>query len=1677
MAKLSLYKIKQSQLASLPISEGQLIVTTDDGKIYLDDAEGRRITLYSDEIEKLSSIARNATKVETSSKNGYIIIDGVEVQVYAKETDANTTYTLSKSGNTITLTGTDGSSTSVTDSNTTYSEMTGSSTSVDGKAGLVPAPVKGNSNRYLSANGTWSVPTNTTYSNATTDAAGLMSKEDKIKLDAIAEGAQVNTVTGVKGNSETTYRTGDINITKANIGLGNVDNKSTSDILSSMTKSHVTTALGFEPPQEDTNTTYGLKLDNGKLSLVESGDTDTITLPEGALYGLSISGNTVSLVEGGTQNSVTIPDNNTTYSLTQDSTDKHKLIFKPSNANAVTLTIPDNDTTYDVASTTASGLMTADMVTKLNSVETGATKNSASSTTPKANGTATVGSETAYARGDHIHPLQTTVSGNAGTATKLKTAVDINGVSFDGSSDITVTANPTTTTLTNEDLNNVKTPGLYNAAGGNTTSNKPSGIDAYGLFVYKTAGGYVTQELTCGNNNAMLRYIRQYNSSTWTDWTQMKYTDTTYTFTNGLSKSGSTVSNSGVRSVGTGTANGTISVNTNGTASDVSVKGLSNAAYKNVDTTISAASTSTNLPTSAAVASFVEGKGYKTTDNNTTYTFATGDSNGQIKVTPSGGSAQNISVKGLGNLAYKSSLTASDVGAISSSLLGAANGVAQLDSSGKVPSAQLPSYVDDTVEGYLYNSKFYKESAHTTQITGETGKIYVDISTNKTYRWSGSAFVEISSSLALGTTSSTAFRGDYGNTAYTHATDSNRLTTATASGLYKVASTANGHIASLTAVTKSDITGLGIPGSDTNTTYTFASGDSNGQIKVTPSSGTAVNVSVKGLGAGAYKAVDTSISAASTSTNIPTSKAVAAFVEGKGYKTTDNNTTYTLTQDSTDGHKITLTPSSGTATTITIPDNNTTYDIATTTTNGLMSSAMLTKLNGIAAGAQVNTITGVKGNSETSYRTGNVNITKANIGLGNVDNTADANKSVKSAVSATKDSASQQINTTYIKSVSVPGRKITLTKGDGTTTSVENFTTTVNTNTANIWVKLGTFNNQTQGEGGEIWLFGGNGQNNATNQNMWAHLFIKKGYQGSTPSTTNYVAATYEIFTPPSCAANYKNVKFKVFCTEVGVVDVWVYFPYTYSRSYYYPAGQYDSFTVANTYQTEEPVAGDTYGVLQPISGGIIASSSNGTSIDNVIKGLSISGKTITYTKGDDTTGTLTTQDTTYTGANGVSISGTTISNSGVRSISTGDNNGTIKVNTNGTSTNVAVKGLSDLAYIAKGTSATTWLNGTGTWTTPTAANVGALASTTKYAASASVGGDASKAVQLTTGRAIDGITFNGTAAISHYGTCSTAAATAAKVVSCTNYTLVTGSRIIVKFTVTNTAAVANLTLNVNSTGAKAIKYRNANLSSAGVLAANRVYEFIYDGTNYQIVGDLDTNTNTTYTADDTTLALNDKTFSMKSGIVTAGSAGPTAAVTGNNDATIDVPRITVDTYGRVTALSSYKLTCKNTNTNYYPTTWTWTAGTTNGPTASITGSGMSAVSVGAIPAANGTTASGIVTTGAQTFGGVKTFSSAPKLSTNTLTTSGGYTVTIPNATSTLATTSTTQSLTNKTYNGYTLAAACAKGVDTSLTTTSTSTNLPTSKAVAELVSSAVTSASGCTTQSTSLTCTLPDNL
>lgn len=84
---------------------------------------------------------------------------------------------------------------------------------------------------------------------------------------------------------------------------------------------------------------------------------------------------------------------------------------------------------------------------------------------------------------------------------------------------------------------------------------------------------------------------------------------------------------------------------------------------------------------------------------------------------------------------------------------GTANGVATLDGNGLIPSSQLPSYVDDVIEAANFAAL---------PVTGEGGKIYVTLDDNKTYRWGGTAYAEISASIALGETAGTAYEGSKG---------------------------------------------------------------------------------------------------------------------------------------------------------------------------------------------------------------------------------------------------------------------------------------------------------------------------------------------------------------------------------------------------------------------------------------------------------------------------------------------------------------------------------------------------------------------------------------------------------------------------------------------------------------------------------------------------------------------------------------------------------------------------------------------------------------------------------------------------------------------------------------------------------------------------------------------------
>lgn len=104
--------------------------------------------------------------------------------------------------------------------------------------------------------------------------------------------------------------------------------------------------------------------------------------------------------------------------------------------------------------------------------------------------------------------------------------------------------------------------------------------------------------------------------------------------------------------------------------------------------------------------------------------------------------------------------------------MGQANGIATLGNDGKVPTAQLPSYVDDVIDcyatydksdtGILSNIKLYIDSEHQDSIAGESGKIYVDVEQGYQFRWTGTQFASIGSPTVIGEVTGTAFDGGRG---------------------------------------------------------------------------------------------------------------------------------------------------------------------------------------------------------------------------------------------------------------------------------------------------------------------------------------------------------------------------------------------------------------------------------------------------------------------------------------------------------------------------------------------------------------------------------------------------------------------------------------------------------------------------------------------------------------------------------------------------------------------------------------------------------------------------------------------------------------------------------------------------------------------------------------------------
>lgn len=379
-----------------------------------------------------------------------------------------------------------------------------------------------------------------------------------------------------------------------------------------------------------------------------------------------------------------------------------------------------------------------------------------------------------------------------------------------GSATTAATANALKVTeLTTQNLDDTKTVGLYFAGGSNSVKNKPTGIDAFGLEVKRTASGYLVQVLTAGNTNAMKTWIRQFNASAWSAWAH--YFDSNHTPT------WSQVS--GKPSFAT--------VATSGSYNDLS-----------------------NKPTIPTVPSSLKNPNALTISlNGTSQGAYDGSAVKNINITASsvGAAASSHTHTKAQIIDFPTSMPASDVyswakqsSKPSYTISEVSGNLAASRISGTIAAANLPSYVDDVLE-YASLSKF--------PTTGESGKIYTALDTNKIYRWSGSAYVVISETIALGTTHATAGYGDESRAAYNHSTKTSgnpHHVTKTDVGLGNVENKSSATIrGELTSANVTTALGYTPPKTDTNTHYTtrIIAGAANGTANAATTNGnTHINV-------------------------------------------------------------------------------------------------------------------------------------------------------------------------------------------------------------------------------------------------------------------------------------------------------------------------------------------------------------------------------------------------------------------------------------------------------------------------------------------------------------------------------------------------------------------------------------------------------------------------------------------------------------------------------------------------------------------------------------------------------------------------------------------------------------------------------------------------------------------
>lgn len=739
---------------------------------------------------------------------------------------------------------------------------------------------------------------------------------------------------------------------------------------------------------------------------------------------------------------------------------------------------------------------------------------------------------------------------------------------------------------------------------------------------------------------------------------------------------------------------------------------------------------------------------------------------------------------------------------------------------------------------------------------------------------------------------------------------------AASSGLYKITVDTLGHVTAATAVVKSDITALGIPGSDNNTTYSVGTGDNEGQIKVTPSTGTAYNVSINGaihaaiVSNGTTSTTDKGktygVAAVTTSPYnyakwyVNLSDGVTSLTDGMmiKIKIPVAGSTYgvCITLDGTNFHPVAYASTSRVTThyplnaiillaydaagTCAVYSNsastaniegvwrvmNMYYSDSNTVPSGYCTTAagtaakgatftnynLLAKsymmlviqntntaasaltLNVNSKGAKPIYING-KASSSTNYTlpagsylvyydgTNYYLRTDGKIdGLGSAAYTASTDYASASHTHTKSDitdfahthavgDITGGSNKQFLMSNGTKGEWHTLVKADipaldyiPSTTVVLTGGSQTSTSSADGGSNVFTFN-KSDGSTATFTV------KNGTKGSQGIQGIRGTGFYSITTAPESYTTATGG-FTPTYCIA-LDTVKTQSKATDILVGDQLRYSYYTY------PVGYVDANYVYLGARVSIRGATGADGAAATINIGKVTTGAAGSSATVTNSGTTAAAVLdFSIPKGDK--GDPGTPGPTYSASDGIKLDGTTFKHTNAITAVTTAAFKKFKYDAQGHITGTADVAAADLpshthtvGNIIGGTNKQFLMsNGTtGEWHTLAKADIPSL----DYVPN--------------------------THATTTYGTCSTAAATAAKVVTlATNgaWTLKVGAIIAVKFTATNTAA--NPTLNVNNTGAKPVYYNtavltDANLSYAGY--ANRVHIYAYDGTNYVYLG------------------------------------------------------------------------------------------------------------------------------------------------------------------------------------------------------------------------------------------------